>query len=301
MKSFLCVLGLAAVLGGCSKAPVVETNPVEGSLQEAVEENQNVEPSPKQSGKVIGNPNLWYVIEDGTVQWIHTSPSELRADKSRMAGLRKPLVDSDLWYVVEDGTVRIIENRSGLAGLSNPGFRLPERIDGKPVTSIGPKAYAGCNQAVFIIPDTVTGIEEQAFASCYGLKEVKIGKNVTNIGKAAFAFSMPLKSITIPSRVVNIGEEAFLSCRTLANITIHEGVSSIGKEAFANTYVRDITIPKSIKRIGKDSFHLCSRLTSVTFLGDAPEEVGRVFPARVIICRRPEAKGWGETWGRAGG
>ena len=29
--------------------------------------------------------------------------------------------------------------------------------------------------------------------------------------------------------------------------------------------------------MGKYAFHLCTRLTSVTFLGDAPEEVGRVF------------------------
>ena len=207
------------------------------------------------------------------------------------------LIDSDLWYVVEDGTVKIIQNRSG-GLLGNPGTRLPEKIDGKPVTSIGPKAYAGTAQRVFIIPDTVTDIGEEAFANCFStLREVKIGKNVTSIGKGAFRFSMPLKSITIPGSVISIGEEAFMSCRTLTNITLQEGVSSIGKEAFANTYVQDITIPESLKNMGKGAFYLCSRLSSVTFLGDAPEEVGRVFPAKVIIYRKPEAKGWSDTWG----
>ena len=207
-----------------------------------------------------------------------------------------PSVDSDLRYVVEDGTVRIIENSSRLGGLS-AGTRLPERIDGKPVTSIGSKAYAGSDGRVFIIPDSVTDIGEQAFANCYGLEEVTIGKNVTSIGNGAFRFSMPLKSITIPGSVVTIGKEAFFSCRTLADITLNEGVSSIGKLAFANTYVEDITFPKSIKSVGKDAFYSCTRLTTVTFLGDAPEEVGRVFSGRAIIYRKDDAKGWGDTWG----
>ncbi len=207
------------------------------------------------------------------------------------------LIDSDLWYVVEDGTVKIIQNRSG-GLLGNPGTRLPEKIDGKPVTSIGPKAYAGTDQRVFIIPDTVTDIGEEAFANCFStLREVKIGKNVTSIGKGAFRFSMPLKSITIPGSVVNIGEEAFFGCRTLADITLNEGVTSIGEKAFVNTYIKGITIPKSIKSVGKDAFESCSRLTTVTFLGDAPEEVGRVFSSKVIIYRKADAKGWGETWG----
>ena len=207
------------------------------------------------------------------------------------------LIDSDLWYVVKDGTVKIIQNRSG-GLLGSPGTRLPEKIDGKPVTSIGPKAYSGTDQRVFIIPDTVTEIGEEAFADCYAtLEEVKIGKNVTSIGKGAFRFSMPLKSITIPGSVISIGEEAFMSCRTLTDITLQEGLRSIGNDAFSNTYVKEITIPKSLKSLGKNAFNLCSRLSSVTFLGDAPEEVGRVFPAKVIIYRKPEAKGWGDTWG----
>jgi hypothetical protein len=207
------------------------------------------------------------------------------------------LIDSDLWYVVKDGTVKIIQNRSG-GLLGTPGTRLPETIDGKPVTSIGSKAYAGTSQRVFIIPDTVTDVGEEAFADCYAtLHEVKIGKNVKSIGKGAFRFSMPLKSITIPGSVVNIGEEAFFGCRTLADITFEEGVTSIGEKAFVNTYIKGITIPKSIKSVGKDAFESCTRLTTVTFLGDAPEEVGRVFSSKVIIYRKPEAKGWGDTWG----
>ena len=39
-------------------------------------------------------------------------------------------------------------------------------------------------------------------------------------------------------------------------------------------------------------------LTSVTFLGDAPKEGKEVFKkANPTIYRKPEAKGWGDTFG----
>ena len=262
-----------------------------------------VEPMPPEGIEVTFNQkrvNLNTVIDISKVQNGDSPPvyNEIlfkrQIDDSEKAEV--VLIDSDLRYVVKDETVKIIQNRSG-GLLGTPGTRLPEMIDGKPVTSIGAKVYAGTSQRVFIIPDTVTDIGEEAFADCHTLKEVKIGKNVTNIGKGAFRFSMPLKSITIPGSVENIGEGAFFGCRTLADITLQEGVTSIGEEVFVNTYIKVITIPKSIKSVGKDAFESCTRLTAVTFLGDAPEEVGRVFSSKVIIYRKPEAKGWGETFG----
>ena len=262
-----------------------------------------VEPVPPEGIEVTFNQkrvNLNTVIDISKVQNGDSPPvyNEIlfkrQIDDSEKAEV--VLIDSDLRYVVKDETVKIIQNRSG-GLLGTPGTRLPEMIDGKPVTSIGAKVYAGTSQRVFIIPDTVTDVGEEAFADCYAtLHEVKIGKNVTSIGKGAFRFSMPLKSITIPGSVVNIGEEAFFGCRTLADITLEEGVTSIGEKAFVNTYIKGITIPKSIKSVGKDAFESCTRLTTVTFLGDAPEEVGRVFSSKVIIYRKPEAKGWGDTW-----
>ncbi len=57
------------------------------------------------------------------------------------------------------------------------------------------------------------------------------------------------------------------------------------------------TIPDSITSIGKFAFYDCG-LTAVTFLGDAPKISGSVFrgEATFTIYRKPEAKGWGDTW-----
>ncbi len=64
-------------------------------------------------------------------------------------------------------------------------------------------------ESSYIIPDTVTHIDEKAFSEC---------RNLT--------------SITIPSSVSKIGEEAFYCCNRLTSITIPTSVTSIGESAF---------------------------------------------------------------------
>jgi len=85
-----------------------------------------------------------------------------------------------------------------------------------------------------------------------------------------------MTSITIPDSVTSIGRGAFRWCNSLTSITIPDGVTSIGEETFND----------------------CSSLTAVTFLGDAPKEGKEVFKDTTpTIYRKPEAKGWGDTFG----
>ena len=51
--------------------------------------------------------------------------------------------------------------------------------------------------------------------------------------------------------------------------------------------------------IGKWAFYGCTSLTALTFLGDAPKAASdeHFYKASPTIYRKPEAKGWGETWG----
>jgi len=86
-----------------------------------------------------------------------------------------------------------------------------------------------------------------------------------------------LTSITIPDSITSIGESAFRSCSSLTSITIPDGVTSIGHAAFA----------------------ACESMNAVTFLGDAPKvKNDDTFKySSSIIYRKPEAKGWGDTFG----
>ena len=57
---------------------------------------------------------------------------------------------------------------------------------------------------------------------------------------------------------------------------------------------------KPVTGIGYGAFVECSNLLAVTFLGDAPEVGGEdVFDDETTptIYRKPDAKGWGKTWG----
>ncbi|MBT5378614.1 MAG: leucine-rich repeat protein, partial [Opitutae bacterium] len=205
------------------------------------------------------------------------------------------------------------------------------------VTSIGDFAFKDCTRLTSItIPDSVTSIREAAFSGCTRLTSITIPESVTSIGNEAFKDCTSLTSITIPNKVTSIGGHAFAACTSLttievkarnvnftevkgallnagktvlltypagkkgANYTIPDSVTSIEEGAFRGcSSLTNITIPDSVTSIGEKVFYNCTSLNAVTFLGDAPK-AGRSSPfffANPTIYRKPEAKGWGDTFG----
>ena len=84
----------------------------------------------------------------------------------------------------------------------------------------------------FIIPDSVTSIDDEAFSGCSSLHSVTIPDSVTSIGDHAFMNCSSLQSISIPDSVTSIGDSAFESCSSLQSVTIPDSVASIGDSAF---------------------------------------------------------------------
>ena len=122
---------------------------------------------------------------------------------------------------------------------------------------------------------TITSCDEKA-SGALTIPATIEGKSVTSIAYNAFIYRTRLTSITIPDGDISIEEDAFYECTSLTSITIGEGATSIEDGAFYG----------------------CSSLTAATFLGDAPKDGGRVFSeSSPIIYRKPEAKGWGDTFG----
>ena len=87
----------------------------------------------------------------------------------------------------------------------------------------------------FVIPNSVTTIGYNAFASCTNLTSVTIPDSVTSISAHAFENCQKLTNITIPYSVTLIGEQAFSDCESLISITIPNSVTSIGRWVFHNS------------------------------------------------------------------
>ncbi|MDR2922188.1 MAG: leucine-rich repeat domain-containing protein [Treponema sp.] len=158
--------------------------------------------------------------------------------------------DADFEYSENGGKITITGYRGSVKEV-----KIPERINGLPVTSIGEKTFSGNQLTSVTIPDSVTSIGERAFAGSFSfstyeitymnLTNVTIGNGVTSIGREAFAYCNKLTSVTIPDSVTTIGGFAFSSCNKLTSVTIPNSITSIGERAFYN----------------------CPSLASVTFKG----------------------------------
>ena len=110
--------------------------------------------------------------------------------------------------------------------------RIPERINGLPVTAIGFNAFIGRQLTSVTIPNSVTTIGEQAFSGNW-LTSVTIPNSVTTIRRFAFE-SNQLTSITIPNSVTDIGVSAFRGNR-LTSVTLPDNVN-IESSSFDGCY-----------------------------------------------------------------
>ena len=178
------------------------------------------------------------------------------------------------YSVTEDGTVEITRYNG-----NNNNVVIPNKIEGKNVTSIGEYAFESCTSITSVtIPNKVTNIGDYAFENCTNLASITIPDSMTNIGQRAFLFCDKIKSITIPDNVTNIGEYAFYGCTSLEKINVATGNKkyvSVNGILFskdktkivcypANKSGTSYSIPNSVKIIGSAAFCSCSHLKNIT-------------------------------------
>lgn len=186
---------------------------------------------------------------------------------------------SGLEYEKQDGGYKVV----GIGEYEDAVLVIPETYKGKPVVAIGAGAFTKNKEIGFLeIPDSVTVIEDKAFASCTRLEGVTMGNGVTTIGKEAFAYCDSLKSITFSNSLKTIGESAFYTCRKLLAISFPDSLETIGKSAFAGASDREVhnglqtvNFGKGLKNIGENAFLNCANLLDVIIPDGAPTVIAK--------------------------
>lgn len=140
------------------------------------------------------------------------------------------------------------------------------------------------------VPDTVTTIEQYAFAEHPYLETVTLHSKITKINNYAFNKCKELRSILIPKTVSTLGTYAFANCeklesavfeadsglktvpdylfqnaKSLTAITLPESVTKIGKYAFSMADLSSVVIPSKVTTIDNYAFGTNKNLTSVVF------------------------------------
>ena len=136
---------------------------------------------------------------------------------------------------------------------------VPEEIDGVKVTKIGNegediyrRVYIGFTSSYvekIVLPNTITEIGDDAFASCINLKKINIPDSVTSIGSHAFWNCRSLESINIPDHCTWINEMTFFNCKSLKSISLPSHLLGMDRSAFTGCGVEKIIIPGSVSKI----------------------------------------------------
>lgn len=130
----------------------------------------------------------------------------------------------------------------------------------------------GKTTGFYSIPDTVSVIDNGAFAYSKYLTKVNIPESVESIGSSAFNCCSSLSEIEIPDSVTYIGKGAFSICSALTDITLPSYITVIESSTFHwCDNLKSITIPNTVTEIGTYAFFWCDKLSDVYYMGTESE------------------------------
>ena len=168
---------------------------------------------------------------------------------------------------------------TGFQLMFSPLLRIPESVNGIPVTSINEYAFNGNKNIQAIeFPDSFEVFEDRCFAGCTNLKTVSSYKTANPaqeliIFHQVFAKCENLE--TIQSKVpVSIFYEAFSGCVNLRNILMP--IKGIGTRAFNNSPARCLKFYDDALWC-KGSFEGLKNLKEIHFLGKISKETCKTY------------------------
>ncbi|MBQ3066901.1 MAG: leucine-rich repeat protein [Clostridia bacterium] len=158
---------------------------------------------------------------------------------------------------------------------------IPSTYNGKPVVSIGARAFENDNLQNVTIPNSVTSIYDRAFTGCSNLQSITIPNSVTYLDYGVFDGCLALITVALPNGIESIPVSTFVDCSNLQYVTIPNSVTSIGNTAFSNcTKLQSITMPQGVTTIESRAFWGCESLQTVTI----PSSLDIIFSNAFYGC-----------------
>lgn len=136
---------------------------------------------------------------------------------------------------------------------------IPDSFQNYTVTAIGHSVFNNDGLKSVTIPETVTDIQDYAFASNKTLTNVKLPSNLKHLGTNAFFYCSGLDTIKLPASLEKIEPFAF-SAAGLKTIVIPESqtLTELPQLMFHQCpNLKEVVIPATITKIADDTFSEC--------------------------------------------
>lgn len=140
------------------------------------------------------------------------------------------------------------------------------------LSKIGCGAFGNTNLIDFIMPDSVTDLEDPSlsgyggmglFNSCTSLRRLHLSDNLTAVPSEICFDCWSLEEVNLPSNARSIGRRAFYNSG-IKSLEIPSSVTTIREEAFARSALQCLHLPSSIQTLENGFAASCDSLKEVS-------------------------------------
>ena len=176
----------------------------------------------------------------------YTTYEEFEANSKHL----HPEKDENFRYALYDNFAQIIECFS-----TEPNIVIPDTYKGVPVIGIRSTALRGNKTMKHLtLGANILKIENDSFANCTALTQVKMSNSIKDLGQGAFSGCTKLTSIVIPPKIKKIASGTFANCESLRKVVVESAFMAVDSSD------EKISSESSKRTIEAGAFSNCKRL-----------------------------------------